>query len=133
MDFLVGAVYRHPHNNVKLFSEQFSKTRKLINQSKTPCFLCSDYNIDILSFKKKSYVAVYLNNLYFNGFCSLINKPTRYSRTSATLLDHLFTNKYEMQLNGVTDILKVEPPTNLLHHWLQCGKNYHETSICQEH
>ena len=35
----------------------------------------------------------YLNNFYSHGFFLLIDKPTRYTSTSATLLDHIYTNK----------------------------------------
>ena len=74
----------------------------------TNCYLCGNYNIDLLGAGKKAYVDEYLNSLYANGFCSLTNKPTRYSRTSATILDHTFTNKYVTNLNCTTRIIKLD-------------------------
>ena len=97
-----------PHNNVKKFNECFSKSLTLLNQMNTNCYLCGDYNIDLLGAGKKAYVDEYLNSLYANGFCSLINKPTRYSRTSATILDHIFTKKYVTNLNCTTGIIKLD-------------------------
>ena len=72
---LIGVIYRHPHNDVKKFNECFSKSLALLNQMNTNCYLCGDYNIDLLGAGKKLYVDEYLNSLYANGFCSLINKP----------------------------------------------------------
>ena len=37
----------------------------------------------------------YLNSVFANGFMPIITKPTRLSRTSATLIDHIYTNKIE--------------------------------------
>ena len=87
---LIGVIYRHPHNNVKKFNEHFSKSLTLLNQMNTNCYLCGDYNNDLLGAGKKAYVDEYLNSLYAKGFCFLINKPTRYSRTRATILDHIY-------------------------------------------
>ena len=95
---LIEVIYGHPYNNVKKFNEYFSKSLTLLNQMNTNCYLCGDYNIDLLGAGKKAYVDEYLNSLYANGFFSLINKPTRYSRTSAIILDHIFRNKYMSQI-----------------------------------
>ena len=73
---LIGVIYRHPHNNVKKFNECFSKSLTLLNQMNTNCYLCGDYNIDLLGAVKKAYVDEYLNSLYANGFCFPVNKPT---------------------------------------------------------
>ena len=68
-----------------------------------------DYNIDILNYDSHSATAEFVDMLYSHAFLPLINRPTRITQNSATIIDNIFTNNIgesECGHNGilVTDI-----------------------------
>lgn len=57
------------------------------------CYFFGDYNINLLSSEGNLF-----NNEFIDMFCSfsfypVIDKPTRITKDSATLIDNMFTNK----------------------------------------
>ena len=54
--------------------------------------ICGDYNVDLLKHEIKQTVNDYINAVHTEGCFNIINKPTRITGTSATLLDHVYTN-----------------------------------------
>ena len=55
-------------------------------------YACGDYNINLLKSDANHKIASYLNSVTSFGSICLIDKPTRLGESSATLLDHLYTN-----------------------------------------
>ena len=51
-----------------------------------------DYNINILNYDKHTETTFFVDMLHANPFVSLINRPTRVTNRSATLIDNIFTN-----------------------------------------
>ena len=49
-------------------------------------------NVDLLKFETNVKTNEYLDAIFSNGFIPIITKPTRVSRSSATLIDHMYTN-----------------------------------------
>ena len=54
--------------------------------------ISGDYNVDLLKHEIKQTVNDYINAVHTEGCFNIINKPTRITDTSATLLDHVYTN-----------------------------------------
>ena len=57
-----------------------------------PFVVLGDYNIDLAKQNNDFKVNDYLNEVYSSGGYSLITKPTRFTSTSATNLDHIYSN-----------------------------------------
>ena len=53
-----------------------------------------DYNINLLNYGKHAESTSFIDILYAHSFMSLINRPTRVAKDSATLIDNIFTNCY---------------------------------------
>ena len=87
---VIGVLYRHPKSNSIDFLEMLSSTLSIIARSSMKCIILGDLNIDLLSTSKFSLS--YINNLKSYGFVPIITSPTRYSATSSTLIDHIYTN-----------------------------------------
>ena len=51
-----------------------------------------DININLLNFEKHLKTKYYLEGLFSNEFVPIIVKPTRITASSATLIDHMYTN-----------------------------------------
>ena len=89
---VIGLKYRHPTSNFTAFQNKFTSILNLLNQTKQEYVICGDFNIDQIKLEKNSKINKYFNAVYAEGCINLINKPTRITENSATLLDHLYSN-----------------------------------------
>src|SRR6218665_2943567 len=58
------------------------------------CYLLGDFNINLLKVANHRGSEEFLNLLYSHSFYPLIDKPTRITSETATLIDNIFTNAY---------------------------------------
>ena len=93
---IIGALYRHPHDNHNIF---FPKLNYLLQKitCKYQLILCGDTNINTDWVNTKSIVKDYKNLLISYDCINLINKYTRMEtdingHTSKTIIDHIITN-----------------------------------------
>ena len=89
---VIGLVYRHPSSDFTAFQDKFTETLNKLNHSKLEYIISGDFNIDLFKVESNSKICNYLSAIYTEGCNSLINKPTRITETSATLLDHMYSN-----------------------------------------
>ena len=54
--------------------------------------LIGDFNVNLLDFEKNKRVQSFVNLMFQFGMIPTINKPTRVTRHTATVTDHVFTN-----------------------------------------
>ena len=57
-----------------------------------PLFLVGDLNISSLDYSRNTHVCDFFNFVFQNGIFPVINKPTRVTKLSATIIDHIPTN-----------------------------------------
>ena len=57
-----------------------------------PLFLVNDLNINSLDYSRNTHVRDFFNFVFENGKSSVINRPTRVTKSSATIIDHILTN-----------------------------------------
>ena len=92
-DIIVGVVYRPPGTQLEKFYDCFFPMIEKINSENRPCYILGDFNIDLLTNSVSSQV--YLNKFLSNGFYPRIDRPTRITEYSSTLIDHIFTNAHK--------------------------------------
>ena len=66
-----------------------------------------DYNIDLLKYEQNCGTRMFLDMMYSHGLYPLIEKPTRITQFTATIIDNVFTNNITHKtVNGIitTDI-----------------------------
>ena len=106
-----GCVYRAPNTNVQVFNDNIGKY--LAEISKNTTFVCGDFNIDMLQCDCNNDFKCFENQLYSVGMYPLISKPTRITRTTATLLDNIYTSEVsaiitsDILTSDITDHLPV--------------------------
>ena len=63
-------------------------------------------NIDLLKSDTHTKTNEYLESLFTLGFSPVITLPTRLTSSSATLIDHIYTNKLQSTNSGIiiTDV-----------------------------
>ena len=61
-----------------------------------------DFNLDLLHCDHHAYTQEFIDSLFSHMFIPLINKPTRLTSHSATLIDNIFTNCFTQNIvNGI--------------------------------
>ena len=70
-----------------------------IQQENKICVLVGDFNIDLFKHNdSQEIISTFNSNFYFNT----ITKPTRVTPTSATLIDHMWTNNLKnLSMSGI--------------------------------
>uniref|UniRef100_A0A8C6LAH3 Reverse transcriptase domain-containing protein n=1 Tax=Nothobranchius furzeri TaxID=105023 RepID=A0A8C6LAH3_NOTFU len=103
---LVSCMYRKPGSCVEMFMEKIVDMYDDIINRKM-CFVCGDFNIDLLNPQMQNANTEFINSMFSLGLYPLITRPTRITKTSATLIDNIFTNILEYDvLSGlvITDM-----------------------------
>ena len=101
----IGCLYRAPNTDIENFNLELYKYLKLV-ANKT-FYICGDYNLDLLKVENNVDTDTFVNNLFSFGFYPIINKPSRITSHSATLIDNIFSNDIKRSINSgliITDI-----------------------------
>ena len=64
-----------------------------------------DYNTNLLNYESHDQTATFIGMLYSYAFVPLINRPTRVTSSSATLIDNIFTNNHNALVKSYQGIL----------------------------
>ncbi len=93
---IVGEVYRIPNTNI---NESLSRYATIIDRlSKySNVYIGTDQNIDYLKINSHKGTEDLLECFLSGGFVPLINKPTRITHRSATLIDNIYTKPKQAQ------------------------------------
>lgn len=91
LNYTVICIYRPPNTNMELFNQEIEI---LLNKttSKNKSILLGDFNINILNTETHQPTANFNNILITCKFLPTINKPTRITEISSTLIDNIYTN-----------------------------------------
>lgn len=109
---IINCMYRTPGSNLDIFCEKIEHMFNDVKAHKT-IFLCGDLNIDLLKHEQHSSTKHFLDLMYSLGLYPLIDKPTRVTDISATLIDNIFTNELRHSLtcgilyNDISDHLPI--------------------------
>ena len=103
---LVGILYRPPDQSgfLKNLSNSITNTENFDNQE---VYILGDLNINLLYKEKRlpNGIKAYKEFCAVHGLTQIINKPTRITENTSTLLDHILTNSTEKNSQfGVLDI-----------------------------
>ena len=106
---IVGFVYRPPNSNMMVFLEKMKHILETINNQKHTVYVMGDFNLNLLTQTDSGNSSGFLEMFYSNNFLPLINRPTRVTQKTATLIDNIFTNNLDVNRkfhNGIlyTDI-----------------------------
>ena len=118
---VIGAVYRPPNTNIASFLDDHLTpllSHPLLRSKH--CYILGDFNVNLLNYETHQPTANFIDIMFESSFIPLINRPTRISMNSATLIDNIFTNCVDSQnsISGIlaTDISDHLPIFHLLKH-----------------
>lgn len=123
---LLTNVYRsnckHPNltesEQLDRFINLFSELQSDLNSRRYPSYIMGDLNFDLLKFEQHDKTRALLENSFANGFLELISLPTRITHTSATLIDHIYTNDNKNKFESfiiTADISDHLPTCTIIH------------------
>ena len=105
---IIGVIYRPPNSDVVQFTSLINGVLQKIKMENKKCFLLGDYNINLFNAEKHHPTSEFLENMFSYEYIPLINKPTRDSGHTASLIDNIYCNQIpsESTLSGLfyTDI-----------------------------
>ena len=119
-NLVIGVIYRMPDSSVEIFNDRMNDWLNIIQREKKICYFLGDLNLDLLRNEKHRPTSAFLDILYSYNVYPLISKPTRVTANSATLIDHILTNNFDVQCkhkqgilcNSITDHYAVFHITN---------------------
>ena len=100
---IIGVVYRPPGTNLKDFEDTLDSILSKID--KRLCYLMGDWNINLLAYDCHNPTTSCIDSLYSYGYSPLINRPTRITSTSATIIDNIFTNNHDATVDAYQGIM----------------------------
>ena len=89
---LIGSLYRPPNTNKKQFLVAYNKIIKTVNKYNGNTILGMDHNLDFLKLDKHKATGEFLDHNLDNNLLPCITRPTRITKSSATLIDNIFIN-----------------------------------------
>ena len=102
---IIGSLYRPPNTNVDKFLVEYNDTLERIGSEKNKeVILGMDHNLDLLKQSSHKRTQTFVENTLDHALLPVITKPTRISRTSATLIDNVIISD-KLQLNYTSNIL----------------------------
>ena len=92
-NILVGSMYRPSNTNINDFLETFRYQMGKINDMKSECIIGLDHNLDLLKQSIHPKTQEFLECILDHNLLPTMTKPTRISKTSATLIDNILLSK----------------------------------------
>ncbi len=94
-NILVGVIYR-AHTNKDDFINEINPIIDQIMAENKDTYIMGDFNIDLLKEEDERAIHDYLNMILSFNLIPSINKPTRITEKSATLIDNILTNNIDI-------------------------------------
>ena len=100
---LIGVVYRPPGTSLKDFNDTLESILSTVDRRF--CYLLGDWNMNLLAYDSHNDTTSCIDTLYSYGYSPLINRPTRVTNSSATIIDNIFTNNHDATVDAFQGIL----------------------------
>ena len=91
---IINTTYRPPSRNLKKFKTHLKTFLNKIHKLKKHIYLVGDFNINLINYASNNNAKNFINTLLQNNFIPTINKSTRITNRSSTLLDNIITNNF---------------------------------------
>jgi hypothetical protein len=106
---IVGVIYRPntaPRADLDIFTSTILDIMNIINTERKHGIIMGDMNVDLLKYDTHTKTNDYLESIFSFGFSPVITLPTRLASSSATLIDHIYTNRTQSTNSGIviTDV-----------------------------
>ena len=94
-----------PNSSVDVFNERINDILNVIQKENKLIYVMGDLNIDLLKSDVHKSTSSLLDVLYSYNVLPVITKPTRVTESTATLIDHILTNNFDIDASHHQGIL----------------------------
>ena len=91
-NIVVGCIYRPPSSSISEFNDSMKSVLCLLSKEDKHVYLTGDFNINLLDADTHIPSSEFIELLFSYSFLPSINKPTRITSSSATIIDNIFFN-----------------------------------------
>ena len=99
--YLIICIYRPPSGNVNDFLEYLTETLSTAGHKKyRGVYILGDFNLDLLKHNDNNYIGDFINLMFSFSLFPFTTKPTRVSDTTASIIDHIWSDQVECNLNN---------------------------------
>ena len=118
-NIIISCVYRQPSGNLKNFKQHLKNHLANKNLNNKSIYLAGDFNLNLLHCESSKHVKNFINTLLQHNLVPTINKPTRITTNTITLIDNIITNDI---INNLTGVIKSDVSDHFPN-FLICQKN----------
>ena len=90
---LFGSMYRPPNTDDRKFNETVLKIFRKIKHMNCSTITGTDHNLDLMKNEKHIQMQNFLENILCHELIPCITRPTRITKSSATLIDNIITSR----------------------------------------
>ena len=93
---MLASGYRPPNVDAKLFIKDYQQLVESLSNGKNKnghIIIGIDHNMDLLKYQTHKLTQVFLDSNYDKNMYPTISRPTRITKTSATLIDNIFISE----------------------------------------
>ena len=98
-NIIVGCLYKPPDTSVTEFNNSISPVLSTISFENKLSYIMGDFNINIIN-EDHQATSDFINLMNSNSLYPVISKPTQVTPTTATLIDNIFSNNLEFNMNS---------------------------------
>ena len=110
---IIGSIYRPPNTNAKEFNNQYNLIIKALSKEKhKEIIIGMDHNLDLLKSNSHKDTQKFIDINFEANILPCITRPTRITKSTATLIDNVFVSQYlhkafdsAILLNDISDHL----------------------------
>ena len=99
-NIIVGCLYRPSDSSLNDFNRSVEDILSATSFENKLSYIMGDFNINILNSHSHQPTNEFINLMTSNSLYPLISKPTRITSSTATLIDNIFTNNLELNMNS---------------------------------
>ena len=116
---LIGNIYRNPKSEPSVWMDDFITLMDTIDTNHKNVTMLGDFNLDLQKIPEPSWYLKWKTTMTLFNLKQLVNEYTRITPTSATLIDHIYTNNVNMVTN-----VEVKPFGRSDHKSIFCSLSY---------
>ena len=104
-NIIISCCYKPPSGTTLNFSEHLKNIFQHATFENKIFYIIGDFNLNCLNFEESAEIRQFYNGIFEHGAIPLITRPTRVTKTSATLIDNILTNCL-FEISSIKGIIK---------------------------
>ena len=102
-NIIVGVVYKLHEHTINNFNSSWETLLNKLSSTKKDVYILGDFNINLLKHDTNPHINDFINTSLAHSFIPKVDKPTRITHNTATIIDNIITNSTD--IHSATGIL----------------------------